>query len=396
MKSTFFLYLFSALLPWISIHAASKEEIQTSAKTLYALEQTISQHSYKTIVTFIENHLDRTASCYLRKETTNLACAIEYIKEKDLVFIHLEDLGWIAKGAYKNVTKSILYDQKEPTIVANATGCSCCLKKDLRWTDTIENMPGIAKIIALSKRKISSNEQYRTGRKFHRNTKQSIIYKYYNQGSVRSAILKKNKQNSLSLCDKLKISCNILEGVKNLHEKNIVHLDIKPSNILINKENNNISAVITDLGGAYIPTPNKRLHNHGHYTSCYSPPEGFVAINEIPFEYHKSFDIYGVGCVLYAIFYEKVPSWVAHIKKTTCRACRNNYFSSRTKEEVIKMMMKTKQKASNTQNELIQSINSTIFAMLHHQYKQRPTAKTSLEQFQLLYEKAKRSTQQTQ
>jgi len=388
MHNTFFLYLFSLLFAWMPLYGNTGQSIDQKANMLYQLDKSINQSAYKEIISFIENKLNRNSSCYLIKETTNLACTVEYVKEKEMIFIHLENFGHIGRGLYKNVTRSILYDQKNPIIVAHAVGCSCCLKKDLQWIASIQNMQGIAKVIALSNHHVSQEERNNclwTQKKIHTDTKQAIIYKYYNQGSFRSAVLKKKNRGTLSTTDKLKISCDILEGIKNLHKKGIVHLDIKPENILIHKQQNSIEAAITDMGGAFIPKPGIRPRKNGHGTPHYSPPEGFIAIENISFQYHKGFDVYAAGCILYMLFYEKIPSWVTHIRERIDKQNPGKYFTNESQQHLINMIKEAKK--TRAENSTMQQVNSILFRMLNPNYKKRTPSKQAFKKFQNLYSK---------
>jgi len=386
MKSTLFFSIFSLLLSWTPLHAT--EAIEKSAKILYELDQAIPLSSYEKIVTFIKNRLDQTQSCYLLTTITGLDCAIEYIKEQNMTLIHLENHAKIDRGAYKRVTRSIVYDQKNPSIFASATGCYDCLGNDLQWADDIKNMQGVAEILASSTHKISCKEKTNciwTHAKVHSDIKQTIIYKYYNQGSLKSVIFNKHTPYNLSLSDKLKISCEILEGVKNLHKKNIAHADIHPGNILIHKENNTVSAAITDLGGAYRLNKRTRLRNHGHYTHCYSPPEGFFALKEVPIEYYKGFDAYAAGCVLYTIFHKRTPPWIRYIRERPAQ----KYFTLDTQKRIFEITRRTKQKIERNNNKqpnahLANQINKIIFSLVTSNYEKRDTAEQALDKLRHL------------
>ena len=57
-----------------------------------------------------------------------------------------------------------------------------------------------------------------------------------------------------------------------LHDKNIVHLDIKPGNMLINKK---LVLMLSDFGEAFLIGENDPItHNHA-YTIPYCAPEIF-------------------------------------------------------------------------------------------------------------------------
>ncbi|KAL4445509.1 hypothetical protein ABPG74_004583 [Tetrahymena malaccensis] len=94
------------------------------------------------------------------------------------------------------------------------------------------------------------------------------------------------KQNSLTYEEILKICNQIIEGVIALHDKNIIHSDLKPQNILINSDN---QIKICDFGMSkyllsYIVAKRGSLD--------YMAPEQIQGI------LNKQCDIYAVGCII--------------------------------------------------------------------------------------------------
>ncbi|XP_071494309.1 uncharacterized protein [Diadema antillarum] len=81
------------------------------------------------------------------------------------------------------------------------------------------------------------------------------------------------KKMSLSRKEKLQISRGILQAVSYMHACNILHLDIKPANILI--ETLTKRPYICDLGLAHIKNRNAMSQSSVHMrgTPCYMPPE---------------------------------------------------------------------------------------------------------------------------
>src|SRR5207244_5286898 len=71
-----------------------------------------------------------------------------------------------------------------------------------------------------------------------------IVMKYIPEGSLRKYLDKKNKD--LTLKDKLGQLHTISQGLKDLHQKNLVHRDFHSGNILKGIEKT--SCLITDLG----------------------------------------------------------------------------------------------------------------------------------------------------
>ena len=74
----------------------------------------------------------------------------------------------------------------------------------------------------------------------------SFIYlamPYYKNGSLQSKI-EKNKKD-LTIRNILRYSLNFLSGLNNIHKKKLIHLDIKPDNILLSDNN---EAMLSDFG----------------------------------------------------------------------------------------------------------------------------------------------------
>lgn len=116
-----------------------------------------------------------------------------------------------------------------------------------------------------------------------------MVMPYYRNGSVQSLLENRN----LTMREFVKISLDFLSGLLFVHSNNLVHFDIKPTNILIN---NNGKAVLTDFGLAKyldeiteLASPNKLYCTHW-------PPEYFIS-NEMG----RQADIYQAGITMYRL-----------------------------------------------------------------------------------------------
>ena len=236
---------------------------------------------------------------FLKKEQTGLSCALEYDPQTKKTFIILDknEKTYLGRGANKVVTKSILYNKSKPEIIARALQTQV-REIELEITSKFKDAEGIMKVLSCTKY-IDKGVTYRT-----------IYAKLYNTGSLSHAFKMKCK---FSLYEKMKIAHNILQGLRELHEKNIAHFDIASANCLIEiprepPGRRNIVAVIADLGRANtINTPfdpNKRVQGHTSYT----PPEGLFTEKMRGRDYCSS-DVYAVGCIFYQLFYNKLAPW---------------------------------------------------------------------------------------
>ncbi len=116
-----------------------------------------------------------------------------------------------------------------------------------------------------------------------------IAQDYHSEGSV---IGRLNSENFLPIRDALKYSREILCGLEHLHEKEFLHNDIKPSNILISEAN---TAILADYGISLAYNPKDGAKTSSFYR-IHCAPETHRE-NHI----HPQSDIYQVGCTLYRL-----------------------------------------------------------------------------------------------
>lgn len=101
--------------------------------------------------------------------------------------------------------------------------------------------------------------------------------------------------------DLIKISLGILEAIKEMHDNNILHLDIKPSNIWLRQ---NKEILIIDFGTSLEKTQvrvNQFFHSPG-----FAAPEQYKKYN-LPLKIGYWTDYYGIGATIYNIITQRVP-----------------------------------------------------------------------------------------
>jgi ankyrin repeat protein/serine/threonine protein kinase len=137
-----------------------------------------------------------------------------------------------------------------------------------------------------------------------------IIEKFYNHGSL-SNFIKNNYElikNNYKLIDS--IISQINEGIYLLHKNEILHKDIKSSNILIkeiirNKKGDieDIKVVISDFNiSSMIPTEvSKKITNNLKGTIVYMAPESFSKVLT------KKSDYWSLGIILYELLFNRLP-----------------------------------------------------------------------------------------
>ena len=94
----------------------------------------------------------------------------------------------------------------------------------------------------------------------------------------------------------------IIEGVKFIHGKNVIHRDLKPNNILfLDKEKTHV--VIIDFGISGISNGlNKEIIQAG--TFKFTPPE---ILSKNNFQSSNKIDIWSLGVILYLMYFKKYP-----------------------------------------------------------------------------------------
>ena len=90
------------------------------------------------------------------------------------------------------------------------------------------------------------------------------------------------------------IALDICTGIREIHNKNLIHRDLKPDNLFISKD---YKIKIGDFGISKQLTNTKKYANTQNGTLQYMAPEILNGEN-----YNKKIDIWGLGCILYELF----------------------------------------------------------------------------------------------
>ncbi|XP_054475774.1 receptor-interacting serine/threonine-protein kinase 3-like isoform X2 [Anoplopoma fimbria] len=133
-------------------------------------------------------------------------------------------------------------------------------------------------------------------------TQQGLVMDFMGRGSVQSL------QKELSGPPPWPLVCRwahqVAVGMSFLHSRNLVHHDLKPSNVLLNAE---LNAKLADFGLSRVSTSalNSNRETMGIIGGSYRymPPEAFNA----SYEPVRSFDVYSYGILLWSIITGKEP-----------------------------------------------------------------------------------------
>lgn len=133
---------------------------------------------------------------------------------------------------------------------------------------------------------------------FGRDAEHTFIVMHFVAGPTLAAYVREKQQ--LSLEEIVSITSQILDGLGAIHERNIVHRDIKPQNILLEPD---LTPKLGDFGVAYF-SPEASLTQTGTTigTAAYMAPEQATGDVVGP-----AADLYAVGAVLYELTTGKLP-----------------------------------------------------------------------------------------
>ncbi|KAF7652262.1 hypothetical protein LDENG_00099020 [Lucifuga dentata] len=132
--------------------------------------------------------------------------------------------------------------------------------------------------------------------------KQGIVMEFVDKGSIQS-MQRKLGGHPPPWPLAFRLALQVAQGMNFLHSKELVHKDLKPSNVLLDKD---LNAKIADFGLSRVSTSvlgNSKTTgvNGGSYK--YMPPEAFDA----SYECVRDYDVYSYGILLWTILTGKEP-----------------------------------------------------------------------------------------
>ena len=144
-----------------------------------------------------------------------------------------------------------------------------------------------------------------------------IIMEYAKFGDLEyfQRILNKKRYFSETLL--VYIAKQVLDGLYYLHKSKIVHMDIKPQNILIDDK---LMIKLTDFSNSFILSEvphNKKIFLPLCGTYLYMSPE-ILSQSSIDFEDFNKIDLFSFGIVLYNLAYEQFPYDLNYSYKNNC------------------------------------------------------------------------------
>jgi len=177
-----------------------------------------------------------------------------------------------------------------------------------------------------------------------------LVMEYADKGDL-SQLITKHKESNTNFKEKeiWKIFIHLVKGLKSLHDLNILHRDIKSSNIFLFSDG---TAKLGDLNVCKILSKNN-LGKTQAGTPCYASPEVWM---EKP--YGLKSDIWSLGCVLYEMVTLKCP------------------FSSNNVVELFNKILISDFKL----NKIPKEFSSDLSYIIEHMIKFEPEKRISCEQ----------------
>lgn len=181
----------------------------------------------------------------------------------------------------------------------------------------------------------------------------SLIAMEYLEGQTLSDIM-----YGLDLSEKKNIAVELCKGLQHIHDVDVIHCDIKPSNIIVT---NNRVAII-DFGLAKLPNGEHITSGRLIGTPRYMAPEwGGISRN---FDMKLS-DQYSLGCTLYELFVGEVPFpgdgarevILKHTKSTPpCPSSVNNSLPDCLNDFLLKSLSKNPDKRYRSASEMAEAL----------------------------------------
>lgn len=205
-------------------------------------------------------------------------------------------------GGYKNVKYAVNLRTGEIRVVAasrrhdGGTGWLWhSLDSEVRYMQALQNQPGVVAMTTFAK---GANGKAK-GEKWY------FLMPCYNGGDLQGAMSKMSRV-SLSLGQICRIMRDCATGLNSIHAKEIIHGDMKPENILLDK---NGGAVITDMGFACkVGEVERRAQLRG--TPAWVAPEQAKLLNQrnrtdvaIVAANAQPADVWGLGLVFYEMLH---------------------------------------------------------------------------------------------
>ncbi|KAG1895744.1 kinase-like domain-containing protein [Suillus fuscotomentosus] len=132
----------------------------------------------------------------------------------------------------------------------------------------------------------------------------ALVSPWMPNGTLNFYLTHKNK--TLAGMDRLHILKQITEGLKYLHDNDVIHGDLTSKNVLIAVDG---SPRLADFGVSNIMVQSDPAFSFHNGAVCWAAPELLFPEGETVPCATKSSDIYALGCIMLEVLYTKTPYW---------------------------------------------------------------------------------------
>ena len=197
---------------------------------------------------------------------------------------------------------------------------------------------------------------------FEENGTAYYVMDYIDGESLRTKL---NREGKLSESLVVNYLQQILSALEVAHKQSIWHLDIKPENILVDKQGH---VYLIDFGASKHVEPNSTLTTSLAlaYTPGYCPPELLDLSNETPEYYIQAIkdigpwsDIYALGATMYNLLTDSIPPSKRRLEKESRNAFIYPSSVSSSTQDLIVWMMRTN---LNERPQSVEDISNKLFS----------------------------------
>lgn len=146
-------------------------------------------------------------------------------------------------------------------------------------------------------RVVTVEQFFRVGAKFYISTK-----------AVTEPIMSISDIARLPFTDRLRLCCSIAHAMAGIHEKKIVHADIKPDNILVVLRESP-QANIIDFDCSFFESKRPKLGEELNGDLVYLSPEGYLHIAGIESNLSCKMDVFALGLLFHQYFTGMLPDF---------------------------------------------------------------------------------------
>ena len=164
---------------------------------------------------------------------------------------------------------------------------------------------------------------------FQQNNTVYYVMKYLGETTLEQFV--KEHSGKLAEADAIDIITPIAYAVEYLHERKILHLDIKPNNVMMCRENGEMFPVLIDFGQACFPKSKNKVRG---YSAGYSAAE----LKDISNNPDKTADIYSIAATLLFLITGKTPADATQISKIRIYQTLPENISERTVDTILRSL----------------------------------------------------------